>query len=125
MAEGPEIILSRGENHKYKNIKQIDNGKNSFGQIHLVENLQDNKKYAIKILKTNIVKDKESFQREIGIFEELNKNENKYIPKLYDHGLGTIKRNGVLLSQRHYLVIDYFEKDNLTYFRRKTCKNNL
>ena len=120
MAEGPEIILSRGENHKYKNIKQIDNGKNSFGQIHLVENLQDNKKYAIKILKTNVVKDKELFQREIGIFEELNKNENKYIPKLYDHGLGTIKRNGVLLSQRQYLVIDYFEKDNLKYYIEKT-----
>ena len=121
MAENSQIILF-GNNHRYKNIKQLDNGETGFGQIHLVENLDDNKQYALKVLKFDDQSIIKLFFREIEIYEELNKHENDYIPKIYDHGFGIVKRNEKILIQRHYLVLDFFENDNLSYYIKKTQK---
>ena len=119
MAEDSEIFLYR-EDHKYKNIKQIGKRIGTFGEIHLVKNLKDEKEYAMKILKSNDKEDINSFDLEIKIYEDLNKKKNKYIPKIYDHGIGTVMRKKEILGKKHYLVIDHFKKGNLGYYIEKS-----
>ena len=118
MEEEPETILCRKE-HSYKIIKKLGSRISSFGEIYLVKNLEDKKEYAVKILKSNKTKDINSFDLEIKIYQDLNKNKNKYIPKIYDNGLGIMKRNEEILGEKRYLVMDYFEKGNLGYYIEK------
>ena len=96
--ENGSIIANR-----YRISAYIDEG--NYGKVYKVEDKNDNnKEYALKVL----IKEKTSkeniqvFKHEIDILYEINKNDNKYLPKLYYHynpPQNEIKRN--------YFVIDY------------------
>ena len=101
--------------NKYKISAYIDEG--NFGKVYKVEDINDNnKEYALKVL----IKEKTSreniqvFKHEIIILDEISKNDNKYLPKLYYHynpPENEIKRN--------YFVIDYAKSGCLYNYLKK------
>ena len=115
-----QIILD----NKYILLSRVGDG--GFSKVYLAKKINDeneNKKYAIKILKSDksSVADKRCFSYEVDIFKELSKEKNKYVPSLYDYGEGFISKDGKEINtKRLYLVIDYAEKKDLSLYLDKT-----
>ena len=115
-----QIILD----NKYILLSRAGDG--GFSKVYLAKKINDeneNKKYAIKILKSDksSVADKRCFSYEVDIFKELSKEKNKYVPSLYDYGEGFISKDGKEINtKRLYLVIDYAEKKDLSLYLDKT-----
>ncbi|XP_050209157.1 SNF1-related protein kinase catalytic subunit alpha KIN11-like [Mercurialis annua] len=87
---------------KYRFLKTLGIG--TFGKVKLVKNISTGKKYAIKIVKRDRIKDKsmeEKLMREINIMKQLN---HKHIIRFYD----------VIESDTDiYLVLERARKGNL------------
>ena len=115
-----QIILD----NKYILLSRVGDG--GFSKVYLAKKINDeneNKKYAIKILRSDktSVFDKRCFSYEVDIFKELSKEKNKYVPSLYDYGEGFISKDGKEINtKRLYLVIDYAEKKDLSLYLDKT-----
>ena len=115
-----QIILD----NKYILLSRVGDG--GFSKVYLAKKINDeneNKKYAIKILRSDksSVVDKRYFSYEVDIFKELSKEKNKYVPSLYDYGEGFISKDGKEINtKRLYLAIDYAEKKDLSLYLDKT-----
>ena len=99
-------------------------GRGSYGKVYLVEKINDKSgKYALKMLREDKVSiiDKESFFHEIEIFKILSKEKNKYVPFLYDNGIGNVRKGEeIIYAKRPYFVIDYAVKGDLFFYLDKT-----
>ena len=96
-------------NGKYEIQKRL--GKGGFGDVYLVQDINDGKKYALKIMleNKNSKENKNRFKNEIEILKGLYELNPSYILKLYDEG-EFITKNKV---ERLYFVVDYAEKGDL------------
>ena len=96
-------------NGKYEIQKRL--GKGGFGDVYLVQDINDGKKYALKIMleNKNSKGNKNRFKNEIEILKGLYELNPSYILKLYDEG-EFITKNKV---ERLYFVVDYAEKGDL------------
>ena len=110
--EEPDLDKELVINEKYKILYRL--GKGGFSKVYLVQNIHDNKKYAMKVLlqKRNSEKNKNNFQKEINLLKDLYKLNNSYILKLYDEGK-FISEDQI---ERLYFIVDYAEKGDLYYY---------
>ena len=105
-------------------------GEGSYGNVYLVENINNGNQYSLKLLKLHESTQEhiQEFNNEIEILRELwnhhnNINNNRYVPRLYSNGYIMFKfTNSVKMEietvKSRYLVIDYYPKNNLyLYFR--------
>ena len=93
--EKEEPDLEKGLIIKKKYVIQKKLGKGGFAKVYLVENIEDGKKYALKVLlqKRNTEKDKRDFFHEMKKLEYLNKKNKKFVLTLHDKGGFTTKDN--------------------------------
>ena len=110
--EEPDLAQDLIINGKYK--IQYKLGKGGFGKVYLVKNINDDKKYALKVLlkKKNSEKNKKDFKNEITILKCLYKYNHSYILKLYDEGQFITEDK----IERLYFVVDYAEKGDLLHY---------
>ena len=89
--EEPDLNKNMIINEKYK--IQYKLGKGGFGKVYLVQNIQDGKNYALKVLleKKNSKRNKTDFKNEITILKCLYKYNHSYILQLYNEGKLRIK----------------------------------
>ena len=110
--ENDEIIELEGK--IYRLLYYVDQG--SYGEVHVVEDIKDNKKYALKILREKKCSqpDIDKFENEIKILKELSLLKNNYFtPKIYASGQINLNKFQI---QRPSFVLDLAEKNDLSLY---------
>ena len=113
--ENPRKILDK----KYILKRRIGYG--GQGEVFLVENIDDHKEYAAKMINEEKCSEYEKgyFRNEIEILNLLSNEEKKYVPHLYDNGEGYVKYEGENENEnkkRDYLIINYAKNGDLFYY---------
>ena len=110
---------------KYIVKKRI--GKGTQGEVFLVNKIDDNKEYVVKLINLSSMSPKAQnlFMNEIEVLKKLrsSNNEHNYVPYIYDYGKGFLKKEGEEnnnLIQRLYSVIEYERKRDLFYYIKMT-----
>ena len=100
------------ENHKYYLDRYVDEG--TFGMVYLVKDINNDKKYALKILKESESSQTNQFLNEIKILKILsNPNNMNYTTKLYNSDVIKLKNFN---SAQIAFVIDYAENGDLLLY---------
>ena len=112
--EEPDLQENLVINNKYQ--IQYKLGKGGFGKVYLVQNIDDKKKYAMKVLllTRSSAYDIEEFHLEIKILKKLHNLNNSYILNIYEEGRFITEDK----LERLYFTMDYAEKRDLYH-----CKN--
>ena len=110
--------------NKYIIKKKLGNG--AQGEIHLVENINNNAEVVVKLREKEGLSPIEEnfFLNEIEILKKLRNEDKKYVPYIYDSGEGYIKKEGmnedeINLKKYLYLIMDYASKGDLFYYIKK------
>ena len=108
-----EKVIIELNNNKYRLLGYSDEG--SYGEVHILEGIKDNQKYAIKILKEekNSDLDINNFENEINRLKELTELKgNIYTPKVYGSGKIKLKK---FKTERPAFVLDYAEQKRFIF----------
>ena len=110
--EEPDLQENLVINNKYQ--IQYKLGKGGFGKVYLVRNIEDDKKYAMKVLlqKRTSKIEIEEFYREIKILKELHNLNNSYFLNVYEDGRFITEDK----LERLYFTMDYEEKGDLYHY---------
>ena len=101
------------DNH-YNLIRFLDKG--GFSKIYLVNNLNDNNKYAARIRRNdhnNLDLQDESFQQEIEMTSLASGLNNPYIIHLNRFGIGTMIESGTITNDVNYMILEYCSRGDL------------
>ena len=91
------VIIPNGKDKKYKIITQLSFGGSAY--VLKVEDEKTGQYYAAKVPRDS----DDSFEKEVAIFKELNKQNNPYIIKMIDYGTGLI--NWLEEEETKYYII--------------------
>ena len=110
--EEPDLEKDLIINKKYQ--IQYKLGKGGFGKVYLVQNLQDGKNYAMKVLlqKRSSKHDIEGFKKEKYLLKSLYNINSSYILKFYEDGEFIAEDKLIRL----YFIMDYAEKGDLLHY---------
>ena len=112
--EEPDLDKDLIINGEYK--IQYKLGKGGFSKVYLVQNINDGKNYALKVLlqSNNTERNKRNFKKEINILKGLYKLNNSYTLKVYNEG-NFFTEDKV---ERLYYVMNYAEKGDLVIYTK-------
>ena len=113
----PQSII----NDKYSIIRKI--GEGGFAKVYLVQEKNDNIKYAAKILFDKVdSKNKQIYENEKRILKKLtdSSKSNIHISKFHDSGEGPVKKDKNLIANKQYLISQFIKNGNLAMYLDQT-----
>ena len=103
-----EDISEKGIIHNKYIIKDTL-GKGGFGKVYLVNEINTDKEYALKLLK----KKDEKIEKKIEFIKIISSNKSRYITNMIDNGEGPFIKNGENKGNKQYIVYEYEPKGDL------------